>query len=298
MGLYKNENGILTPIAGRGRAEYGASTVRTGTFTNPELNPNSGDATKTITFDTPMPDADYCLDFTMGEAWLANIVVISKTTTGFTVCFLRPFNSAVAANRITFTYTAFKLYTDIEYNQLIEDKVNNTVIAPVENGATASETRNAGTYIMRRGQFYKVTQTIAKDSAITEGVNIESTSVGEELDYFDELNITPLDTGTGAIYFRRKGNVVSVEVSLASPGTFTDSFGGCVLLNDGKVPARFRPQWNVYYAVDGRTSGAWATSTHHIFTLYINPAGGVQLLGNKTNLQNTAYVAGAGTYVI
>ena len=29
MGLYKNTNGVLSPIAGRGKAEYGASTVRT-----------------------------------------------------------------------------------------------------------------------------------------------------------------------------------------------------------------------------------------------------------------------------
>ena len=67
MGLYKNTNGVLTPVAGRGKAEYGASTVRKGTATYTGATIGSYPIIN-VTFDTPMPDADYEIFFDYDEA--------------------------------------------------------------------------------------------------------------------------------------------------------------------------------------------------------------------------------------
>lgn len=119
MGLYKNQNGVLIPIAGRGKAEYGASTIRTGTFTNPAV---SAEATSgiTITFDTPMPDADYEVDL-MQDGYQSALVfwVYGKTATGFSVRFWRAAVGDIPANTSAYKYTAYKLYTDNEYNNIL-----------------------------------------------------------------------------------------------------------------------------------------------------------------------------------
>ena len=121
MSVYQNNNGELIPIAG-GKAEYGASTIRKGTFSNPAITAYSG-AELNITFDTPMPDNDYIVEFSQSTLNSLVTVVVkqnSKTTTGFTVLFSRPYSAAINANQMVFTYTAFKLYTDTEYNSILE----------------------------------------------------------------------------------------------------------------------------------------------------------------------------------
>ena len=125
-----NSDGTKTPIAGRGRAEYGASTIRTGTFTNPEVGANNY-AIKTITFDTPMPDADYELSFEKETNSLCYIEVVSKAAASFVVRFIRPYTGGtiLPANDSTWDYTAFKLYTDTEYNKLLT----------VQSGTTSDE---------------------------------------------------------------------------------------------------------------------------------------------------------------
>jgi hypothetical protein len=55
------------------------------------------------------------------------------------------------------------------------------LISGVENGATASKTYYKGDYILRNGDFYVVTDTIATGGTITVGVNISETTIGEEL---------------------------------------------------------------------------------------------------------------------
>lgn len=55
------------------------------------------------------------------------------------------------------------------------------LISGVENGATASKTYYKDDYILRNGEFYIVTDTIATGGTITVGVNISETTIGEEL---------------------------------------------------------------------------------------------------------------------
>ena len=141
--------------------------------------------------------------------------------------------SGYTANNLTF-YPMLRLAedTDTTYQpyamtnkELTDNKVNNTTIAPIEDGATASQTRNAGTYIMRRGQFYKVTQTIAKDSAITEGVNIESTSVSGEI---SEINSNLLQTTIDTYTTNAYGNIILTKQGYTP-------ISATVLSNDGNV---------------------------------------------------------------
>ncbi len=68
-------------------------------------------------------------------------------------------------------------------NRVITYKINamDANIAGTEDGATASQTYIAGDFILRNNQFYEVTTAIAIGDALTVGVNISDTSVGEEL---------------------------------------------------------------------------------------------------------------------
>ena len=117
MGRYKVDQttGNLSLLAGRGKAEYGASTCRKGTFTI--TGSSSGVASATITFSTAMPDTDYEIiltDTTTPQTeQITSFTVSNKTTTGFTV-------NVYSANNVTGSYTAFKLYTDTEYNEVLE----------------------------------------------------------------------------------------------------------------------------------------------------------------------------------
>lgn len=118
---YNSTTGELERIAGQGKAEYGASTVRTGSFKNPAITAYSG-ASLDITFDTPMPDNDYIVELSQDSLNSLVTVVVKqdgKTTTGFTVLFSRPYSANIGANQVNFTYTAFKLYTDTEYNSIL-----------------------------------------------------------------------------------------------------------------------------------------------------------------------------------
>lgn len=119
MGVYKNHSGVLTPIAGRGKAEYGASTLRKGTLTIP-VNQATGGIF--IEFDTPLPDNDYIVswefdDCADGDA--AHLVGPHyKYATGFGLYYFGGFTKDVIIR-----WTAFKLYTDNEYNS-IKDSVS------------------------------------------------------------------------------------------------------------------------------------------------------------------------------
>ena len=125
MGLYKNNNGVLSPIAGRGKAEYGASTVRTGTITLSSGVAVGSYTTIDVTFSEPMPDADYEVVLAIpvngsghGEHTNAGAYhAWGKTATGFRFTVAAP-TAAISAG-YAINYTAFKLYTDKEYNDIL-----------------------------------------------------------------------------------------------------------------------------------------------------------------------------------
>ena len=128
MGRYKVDQttGEISLLAGRGKAEYGASTVRSGRVTGTLANVGSY-LLINVTFDTPMPDTDYLVEFS--HDYLADVYVNlnSKTVNGFTF-IVSTFNSGDAGSTIKIDYTAYKLYTDVEYNEVLDtiNKVNDS----------------------------------------------------------------------------------------------------------------------------------------------------------------------------
>lgn len=121
MGLYQNNAGNLSLISGRGKAEYGASTMRTGTV---NMTGNAGTGTwfsATVTFNEPMPDTNYLinLEVTNNAAYcLENIQFSNKTVNGFTMAAYHP--TGTTATSIPVKYTAYKLYSNIEYSNIVE----------------------------------------------------------------------------------------------------------------------------------------------------------------------------------
>ena len=115
--------GDLTRVAGRGCAEYGASAVRSGTYTPARDIQVQEDLSFSITFDTPMPDSDYQVIFGSSSnstsSGTIQCVVRSRTPTGFTGIVRNVGNDSVSVASGTFTWFAFKLYSDVEYSNIV-----------------------------------------------------------------------------------------------------------------------------------------------------------------------------------
>ena len=122
MGRYKvNNDGTLgAMISGRGKAEYGASTVRKGSLSVtgiPKVGSSPTYKEITVTFDSPMPDANYELETSVGYQAFVFTAISNKTANGFRAVFTSIYTNSDID--ITFTYTAYKLYTDTEYNNIL-----------------------------------------------------------------------------------------------------------------------------------------------------------------------------------
>ena len=128
MGVYYNDNGDLKLIAGDGKAEYGASTVRKGSA---RLQLASGTGiSANITFDSPMPDNNYEINIEKtGIMGSSTMLIGSKTTTGFHVQVW--FDREGTDQFLAFNYTAFKLYTDIDTNKALANAEYSTTATAI-----------------------------------------------------------------------------------------------------------------------------------------------------------------------
>ena len=85
--LVNPTTGALTRVAGRGKAEYGASSVRSGTYKLSSSVQVQEDLSFSVTFSEPMPDNDYQVIFGSSSNDTASgtmqCVVRSRSTTGF-----------------------------------------------------------------------------------------------------------------------------------------------------------------------------------------------------------------------
>ena len=145
MGFIKN--GKYVQVAGNpppsGELVTGASTIRKGTVTG---TTNYGYAQGTVTFDSPMPDADYEVtisfsDITPLHHTYMHVNVFEKTATGFKysirdTTYSESEQSTAQAISCTFYYTAFKLYT-VEGVEELEADVD-TINAKIPSSASAS----------------------------------------------------------------------------------------------------------------------------------------------------------------
>lgn len=168
MGTYKNTNGVLSPIAGRGKAEYGASTVRTGTATW-DGTTVSAYPTVNVVFDSPMPDADYEIFFDYDGAsghgektYYGQFAVNGRTANGFTISMSSTIASGISAGW-NVKYVAFKLYTDTEYNGLLtdvtglKDTVRKKLNGTIYNPTLSKPTIQANTWALLGSQEITIT---------------------------------------------------------------------------------------------------------------------------------------------
>lgn len=119
MGRYKvNNDGTLgAMISGRGKAEYGASTIRTGAEVIGAVE-SGANGIVSITFDTPMPDGDYLVEVRPYNTGDRKVTVYANTrnANGFNIIYS---NLGSALTNFKIDWYAFKLYTDTEYNNIL-----------------------------------------------------------------------------------------------------------------------------------------------------------------------------------
>ena len=140
----KDSLGRWVQVAGQGKAEYGASTERKGDVTVPATTAGNHQSVSVV-FAQAMPDNDYTVVIDEGsDTWAhCTVNVTNKTATGFTLFFLNV--AGQDAPQMTFKYRAFKLYTDTEYNSLLDLPDRVETLETVTSGNISGATTNSGT---------------------------------------------------------------------------------------------------------------------------------------------------------
>lgn len=136
----------------------------------------------------------------------------------------------------------------------------------VEDGATATATRNAGEFIARNGVLYKVTSNIASGGAITEGVNVQKRTVGEELTQINSDLSWGNYTTSGYLTYRK--NALFVELLVFASSITVPNTG----VSLGTLPVGYRPKVDIL----GTLSGIGQDSAAYPVRIWIDLNGKVQ----------------------
>lgn len=137
---YRDASGTETPVAGlngaSGELVPSASYYQSGVETV-EVSPQSGN-THTVTLNTVMPDADYCVTFTVGAPLPQEVAIRNKTTSQFDIVVLDRTNGT--GGYTTVTWQAFKLMdgTPDVTVEMVEDAVENVYGDIIPSRASAS----------------------------------------------------------------------------------------------------------------------------------------------------------------
>ena len=193
MGHYEHKgDGALSLLAGRGRAEYGASTMRSGSLTTNAIA-NGQLESYDVVFDTPMPDTDYLVEIeTMRAYALINVDYRTESSPSYkTVNGFRIHVVAAGANLDSFTikWKAYKLYTDTEYNGLLTDvatleaRTKSSIVNCVLN--TALFSGGTVTYAVKDGwcqvNVYNLKPKAAGSSQLITSTPMPKAKMGENL---------------------------------------------------------------------------------------------------------------------
>ena len=210
MALYeieKNSSGVPTGnykhVAGRGKAEYGASTVRSGQVTMGAISAG-GRSSKNVTFDSPMPDGNYLIVCTVSSSNKDCLTYNyhSQTASGFQLVVGNA-SSADEAD-VVVVYTAFKLYTDTEYNDVLDKVRDSGWIEATATSVLASGKvyyRTIGSRCVVYGENIKISSSATSPTNLVTGVpsckyqpsnNIFVRSTGKSSD--GEIWINPNET--------------------------------------------------------------------------------------------------------
>lgn len=117
---------------------------------------------------------------TVGLVDTYTIAFTDGTSTTFTVTNGQDGSSNVQWGDVTGT-----LANQTDLSNALAAKANNSNIATIEAGTTATQTYSAGDNVLVGGQLYKVTDDIAVGETFTVGTNVEAKTIGDQL---SELN--------------------------------------------------------------------------------------------------------------
>ena len=113
---------------------------------------------------------------TVGLVDTYTIAFTNGTSTTFTVT-----NGEDGSSNIQWGDITGSIANQTDLNNALSAKANNSNIATIEAGTTATQTYTAGDNVLVGGQLYKVTDDIAVGETFTAGTNIESASIGDQL---------------------------------------------------------------------------------------------------------------------
>lgn len=177
MGHYEHKgDGALSLLAGRGRAEYGASTMRSGSLTTNAIA-NGQLESYDVVFDTPMPDTDYLVEIETMRAY-ALISVDHRTESSSSPKTVNGFRIHVVAagsnlDSFTIKWKAFKLYTDTEYNSVLDAVRDSGWQEATATTALASGKvyyRTIGSLCVVRGENIKISSSATVPTNLVEDV--------------------------------------------------------------------------------------------------------------------------------
>ena len=151
---YRSSDGTEQIIAGLtpgGDIEAGAVAQRSGTVSSGTVASGATESVN-VTFDSPMPDDDYIVNFNTPDTGRLNLRVTNKTANGFTVSCMNNTSSSASSD---IEYTAFKTYTVQHDVQNSEAIANIQAAMPADAGsanklATKSYVDNADSAIDSR----------------------------------------------------------------------------------------------------------------------------------------------------
>ena len=236
--------GDLTQVAGRGRAEYGASTVRKGTV-NVTGIPASGSKAVAVVFDTPMPDADYEVIFSVDE-WVIQATEGSwnKSANGFNVILS---NTWAAEKDVTVTYYAFKLYSDVEYSNIV-----NSIPASASSSnklTTMTEVKTLFTTPIRALLVHSIPATFTVDSTHKQMIVVKA-QLKDFIPSGYKLYKATLDVAwtSGNTYESYMAEVISSGIALTTSGANKEAEFKLFTKGEQTPGASYSP-WNAYNCI-------------------------------------------------
>ena len=197
----------------------------------------------------------YSLEFTFHTDYYLSFIITGSTaaTGSITVdnVMIRPAEIADSAY-------APPIYDNTE---LEAKKTDNSVIAPVENGPTASQAYSVAQHFIKDGAFCTATTTIAYGETLTEGTNYTKGDVASEFGLYIPI---ANNAGFHNSIFRGKNlgsALTATQLASIAAGTFDDMFIGDYWVINGVT-------WRIahfdYWLKCGDTGGVGFCQTHHV----------------------------------
>ena len=151
---------------------------------------------------------------TVGLVDTYTIAFTDGTSTTFTVT-----NGQDGSSNVQWGDITGSIANQTDLSNALSAKANNSNIATIEAGTTATQTYSAGDNVLVGGQLYKVTDDIAAGETFTAGTNVEAKTIGDQLSelnngltvQFPSTGWTTTETVNNTTYYTQTVSVTSVS---------------------------------------------------------------------------------------